>query len=193
MPRLRRAIPLAVAILLASAGYMLLSQRPKPPEPHDLMKEAETIFVLESPAFENNSEIPAKYSLRGGNKSPPLRWRGSPSEAAALVLIAYDPDAPGGTFCHWLLYNMPPNLTSLPEGMPAEAETPYGLQGVDDYGELGYGGPAPPPGSRHRYVFLLLALDRKLGLAAGATAEEVLEACRGHVIGYAVLLGYYGG
>lgn len=193
MAKLRYLVALAIVAALALAGYVLLSQRPEVPKPHDLIKEARTVFTLESPAFSNGSEIPAKYSLRGGNKSPPLRWRDAPPEAAAYVLIVYDPDAPGGIFYHWLLYNIPPELTSLPEGVPAEPETPYGLQGVNDYGRLGYGGPAPPPGSRHRYIFLLLALDRKLELAAGAAAEDVLKACKGHVIGYAVLLGYYGG
>jgi len=191
--RLKHLMALVAAITLILIGLILPSQRPGMPEPRDLIEEARTAFILESPAFGNGSEIPAKYSLRGDNKSPPLRWRGGPPETTAYALIVYDPDAPGGIFYHWLLYNIPPELTGLPEGVPAEAETPYGLQGVNDYGRLGYGGPAPPPGSRHRYVFLLLALDRKLELAAGATAGEVLRACKGHVIGYAVLLGYYGG
>jgi len=104
----------------------------------------------------------------------------------------YVPDAPKGIFYHWILYNIPAEVTCLPEGVSAVDKTPYGLQGVNDYGQIGYGGPSPPPGSKHRYIFLLLALDTELNLKPGASIDEVLKACEGHVIAYAELLGYYG-
>ena len=155
------------------------------------MSDVKSIFQLSSKTFSNNSFIPRRHTLDGDNLSPPLSWRGIPRDAVALTLIMYDPDAPGGIFYHWLLYNIPPNIAGLPEGLPRAGETQYGLQGRNDYGDIGYGGPYPPEGSRHRYIFLLLALDRKLDLAPGASPAEILEACRGHVIAYSILIGYY--
>jgi len=179
-----------VAVLAAFAYFALIGPGRAPIAPEDVVRGVGVKFELSSPAFAYGGDIPRKYSKEGADLSPPLSWRGVPG-AACYVLIVYDPDAPGGIFYHWLLYNMPANLTSLPEGVPKAAETPYGMQGVNSYGEIGYGGPYPPPGERHRYVFLLLALNARLPLGPGASAEEVLRACAGHVIAYAMLLGYY--
>ena len=103
----------------------------------------------------------------------------------------YDPDAPRGIFYHWIMYNIPSTVTSLPEGIPNKSETPYGIQGINSYGHVGYGGPHPPSGSKHRYIFLLLALDTKLTLKPKAATSEVLKACMGHMIAHAKLMGYY--
>lgn len=129
--------------------------------------------------------------LRWGDKSPPLSWEGALEGTASYVLIVYDPDAPGGTFYHWLLYNIPTDINELPEDLPHVGETEYGLQGRNDFGNIGYDGQRPPPGPAHRYVFLLLALNRRLDLPPGATPQEVLSACKGHVVAYAQLVGIY--
>ena len=186
-------ILVAGVIALCIVAYMLLLSRPSALSPESIVADVKEMFVLESVAFENGGEIPSKYSLKGENISPPLKWSGQPPNTVSLILIMYDPDAPGGIFYHWILYNIPNTLTSLPEGVPKAEETIYGLQGINSYGNIGYGGPSPPPGSRHRYVFLLLALDVRLSLEGGARVSEVLEACRGHIIAYAELSGYYSG
>lgn len=116
-------------------------------------------FVLKSPAFSNNGKIPRKYSRRGGNVSPPLTWENPPAGTRSYVLTVKDPDAPGGTFTHWVIFNIPGDLTRLPEGVPREKTLANGAQQArNDFRGTGYGGP-DPPGGTHRYVFRLIALD----------------------------------
>ena len=135
--------------------------------------------------------VPARYTCDGADVSPSVEWRGVPAGARSIVVVCYDPDAPRGTFVHWVVYNVPAGLPGLPEGLPRSgAVEGVGLQGVNDFGRLGYGGPCPPSGT-HRYVFLVLALDSELGLREGATAAEVLSEALPHVIGYGeVVLTY---
>ena len=180
-----------VVIIIIIGVYLTLPRRVEVRTPEDLIVNVKQTFTLESPAFKYGEDIPTKYSLEGENLSPPLIWRNAPANTVSYVLIMYDPDAPRGIFYHWILYNIPSTITSLPEGVPGKGETSYGLQGVNDYGSIGYGGPYPPSGSKHRYIFLILALDTKLPLKPGAKIQEVLTACSGHVIAYAKLLGYY--
>jgi hypothetical protein len=112
--------------------------------------------------------------------------------AESLALVCDDPDAPRGTWVHWVLYDLPPDLAGLPEGVPAGPEpAPGGTHGKNDFGRLAYGGPCPPRGNPHRYFFKLYALDARLGLAAGATKEEVLDAMQGHVLAQGELMGTY--
>ena len=184
-------IAVIVVVGLAIVWFYMGRGTPITSDPLVLVRGAKGSLRLASSAFSNGSMIPSKYSLEGEDLSPPLTWSGVPAEARSLVLIVFDPDAPRGTFYHWLLYNIPPSTTSLPEGVPKKGETPYGLQGRNDYGGIGYGGPYPPEGSRHRYVFLLMALDKELDLGPGASPSEVLKACEGHVIAYGLLVGYY--
>ncbi len=151
-------------------------------------------FRLYSPAFQNGERIPAKYTCDGEDVSPPLRWEEVPEGTKSLVLIVYDPDAPTGTFIHWVLYNIPATVNELPEGVPKDEPVVEGIgvQGMNDFGYIGYGGPCPPPGhGAHRYFFALHALDVELRVRPGARADEVLKAMKDHVIGYAVLMGTY--
>ncbi len=148
-------------------------------------------FVLSS-VFQNNTKIPVKYTCNGEDVSPPLTWKGQPESVVSYVLIVDDPDAPRGTFTHWVLYNIPGSLTSLPENVPKKSVTDYGLQGRNSFGRIGYGGPCPPPGKPHRYIFKLYALDVKLDLGAGATKKQVLRAMEGHIISQTTLIGLYG-
>ncbi len=148
-------------------------------------------FILSS-IFENNGKIPAKYTCDGDDVSPPLRWEGRPDGTASYVLIVDDPDAPIGVFTHWVLYNIPADLNSLPENIPKQKETKYGLQGRNDFGKIGYGGPCPPKGKPHRYFFKLYALDIKLNLPPGASKREVGKKMEGHILAQAQIIGLYG-
>ncbi|HEY6152716.1 MAG TPA: YbhB/YbcL family Raf kinase inhibitor-like protein [Candidatus Udaeobacter sp.] len=140
---------------------------------------------ITSSAFHEGGTIPAKFTCDGSDTSPPLQIVGVPSEAKSLVLIADDPDAPGGIFTHWLTWNIPPHTNSIPEG-----NAPEGVQGANDFGKSGYRGPCPPPGT-HRYSFKIFALDRELDLRAGAKRNQVDTAMKGHVIAQGELVGRY--
>jgi len=149
-------------------------------------------FELRSPAFEQGAAIPTEHACTGSNVSPPLAWRDPPEGTAAFALLVEDPDAPGGTWVHWVLYGIPPEKTELPREVPAVERPDEGMkQGRNDFRRTGYGGPCPPPGSRHRYLFRLFALDAPLGLAPGATRSDLLAAIRGHVLAEARLVGVF--
>jgi Raf kinase inhibitor-like YbhB/YbcL family protein len=143
---------------------------------------------VSSSAFADGGTIPERYSLLGGNVSPPLSWSGVPEDAVELAVLMQDPDAPSGTFTHWIVAGLAPSLDRLDEGaLPAGA-----VEGGNDFGEEGYGGPCPPPGhGRHRYVFRMLALDTELTLERGAGRRELERAMEGHVLGAAQLTGGY--
>ena len=138
-----------------------------------------------SSAFQEGGNIPSKFTCDGGNTSPPLQIAGVPSEAKTLVLIADDPDAPGGLFTHWLVWNIPPQTNSIAEG-----SAPKGVQGTNDFGKSGYGAPCPPSGS-HRYYFRVFALDHELTLPAGAKRSQLNGAMKGHVVAQGELMGRY--
>ncbi|MDQ3252789.1 MAG: YbhB/YbcL family Raf kinase inhibitor-like protein [Acidobacteriota bacterium] len=148
---------------------------------------------LTSSAFEEGQLIPAKYTCDGEDISPRLKWMGVPAEAVSLALIVEDPDAPSGTFDHWILFNLPPTEIELPEGVPATETLENGArQGQNGRGEVGYMGPCPPPETgTHRYFFKLYALDAELGKKAKATKAEVLSAMEGHILDEASLMGTY--
>lgn len=146
---------------------------------------------ITSAAFQDGGLIPQKYTCDGEDVSPPLAWTDPPRETQSIALIADDPDAPRGTWVHWVIYDLPPDARELSEGVPPAETLPNGAkQGRNDFGKIGYGGPCPPRGT-HRYFFKLYALDRKLGLPAGKTKQELLEAMRGHVLTEAQLMGRY--
>ncbi len=151
-------------------------------------------FSLTSTAFEEGAAIPVKHTCDGADVSPTLAWSGAPQGTASFALIADDPDAPAGTWVHWVLYDLPGTVSRLPENM-AKAETlpdlGGALQGRNDFRRTGYGGPCPPPGPAHRYFFKLYALDAKLGLKAGAPKKDVEAAMKGHVLGTVQLMGTY--
>lgn len=149
-------------------------------------------FELLSAAFRSGGDIPVRHTCDGPDLSPPLRWSDPPPGTRSLALIVDDPDAPGGTWVHWVLYAMPGTLRELPEGVPARDTVPgVGTQGLNDFRKVGYGGPCPPPGRPHRYVFRLYALDTELALPARRTRADLVRAMEGHVIGQAELIGRY--
>lgn len=141
---------------------------------------------ISSTAFEDGGTIPDQYSKEGGNKRPPLRFQDIPSDAKSLVIIVDDPDAPNGTFTHWLAFNIPTSVREI-----AENTTSVPMQeGRNDYGQSSYGGPKPPSGE-HRYYFKLYALDDRLSLQRGVSRLQLEEAMIGHVIGEAECVGRF--
>ncbi len=146
---------------------------------------------LSTTAFEPGGMIPARYTCDGDDISPDLVWQDLPGGAASLALVCDDPDAPAGTWVHWVYYDIPATVERLPAGVPArERPASGGVQGTNDFRRLGYGGPCPPKGT-HRYFFNLYALDSILGLAPGATKKQLLKAMAGHVLAHAELMGRY--
>ena len=140
---------------------------------------------ITSSAFQQGGNIPSKFTCDESDTSPPLQITGIPSNAKMLVLIADDPDAPGGLFTHWLVWNIPAQTSSIAQG-----SEPKGVHGTNDFGKPGYKGPCPPPGT-HRYSFKIFALDRELDLHTGAKRSQVDVAMKGHVIGQGELVGRY--
>lgn len=140
-----------------------------------------------------DGKVPTEYTCDGEDASPPLEWTAPPSGTKSFALTATDPDAPAGTFTHWILFNLPASATSLPKGLPKKGQLSDGSeQGRNDFGKLGYGGPCPPPGNPHRYVFTLYALDRLLDATAGAVRSQVEKAMGGHVLAHGELTARYG-
>ena len=149
-------------------------------------------FVLESKAFKSGESIPRRHTCEGEDLSPALYWSEPPAGTRSLALIADDPDAPVGTWVHWVLYNLEPGLRGLPEGVSkAEEVQAVGKQGLNDFRKVGYGGPCPPPGKPHRYFFRLYALDTSLAVNPRATKQEVERAMKGHILAQTDLMGRY--
>lgn len=149
-------------------------------------------LTVTSSAFREGQSIPAKYTCQGEDVSPPLQWDAPPEGTKSLALICDDPDAPVGTWVHWVLYGLPPGTRQLPERVPARETLPDGArQGVNDFRRVGYGGPCPPPGKPHRYFFKVYALDRAVDLPPRATKAQLLQAISGHVLAEGQLMGTY--
>jgi Raf kinase inhibitor-like YbhB/YbcL family protein len=185
-------------MLLASAGCWRTDSLPAE-DPGRLT------IQLRSPAFAEGGMIPKTFTCDGSDRSPPLEWSGVPGSARALALICDDPDAPGGTWSHWVVFNLPSQVKALREGVPAEEtipeastegsgpvveKLPQARQGKNDFGKTGYGGPCPPSGT-HRYFFRLYALDTRLELGSTATRAEVFKAIEGHILAEGRLMGKY--
>ena len=148
-------------------------------------------FELTSAAFSPGEPIPEQYTCDGDDISPPLQWSEPPPGTQSCALIADDPDAPAGTWVHWVLYNLPGQARSLPQALSADPELSDGSRnGSNSWQRLGYGGPCPPSGT-HRYFFKLYALDATLDLAAGETKESLLAAMEGHILAQTELMGTY--
>lgn len=145
------------------------------------------IFKLSSPAFNNKERIPPKYTCSGNDLSPTLEWTNAPQSTKFFALIMDDPDAPSGTWDHWVIYNIPSNITKLPE---AEIDTVIKLAN-NSWGKKSYNGPCPPPGKEHRYFFKLYALDDFIELASDANKHDLLEAMNGHILAQTELIGIY--
>ncbi len=182
-----RGLVLSVLLICASwwgrpaAG---LAQK-NPPKPSG--------FQLKSTGFENGGKIPKEYTCEGADLSPALSWLHPPAGAQSFVLLVDDPDAPSGTWVHWVVYNLAGRLRGVPAHVPKGNHLAQGgLQGKNDFGWTGYGGPCPPPGPAHHYHFKLYALDEKLDLPPGASEKEVLNAMKGHVLGEAQIIALFG-
>ena len=148
---------------------------------------------LNSSAIEPGAMIPRQHTCDGKDASPPLRWIGAPQGSKGFALICDDPDAPMGTWVHWVIYSIPETADRLPEAVPATDRLEDGtLQGINDFGRIGYGGPCPPRGKPHRYFFRLYALNEQLSLRKGLTKKELLKEVEGHVLETAALFGLYG-
>ena len=148
---------------------------------------------LGSTAFGEGANIPKQYTEDGKNVSPSLRWSDPPKETKSLALICDDPDAPRGTWVHWVIFNLPASQHELEEGVPPQEELHNGArQGKNDFGRIGYGGPAPPRGKPHRYFFKLYALSTLLELAPGSTKDQLIAAMKGHVLAEGQHMGQYG-
>ncbi len=171
----------------AQLGELVIEQKI-----NELLKDKPATIKVKSPAFNYGERIPDKYTCEGLDQSPPIMIENVPSNVKSLVLIVYDPDAPKGVFYHWILYNIPSNLTFLPENIPKTPTTVYGSQGVNDFGKIGYNGPCPPPGhGTHRYYFLVIALDETINIEPGSELDEVLENIKNHVLAYGYTMGTY--
>jgi Raf kinase inhibitor-like YbhB/YbcL family protein len=147
---------------------------------------------LTSPDFRNGEVIPARHTCDADDRSPALAWSGVPVETRCFALICDDPDAPRGTWVHWLLYNLPAEAVELGPGVPRLPELPSGArQGNNDSGVVGYSGPCPPPGKPHRYFFRLHALDTMPKIPPGVNRADLEEAMAGHVLAVGTLMGTY--
>ena len=148
-------------------------------------------FEIKSTAFQQDGMIPFRFTCDGEDASPGLTWSDPPKGTRSFALICDDPDAPMGTWVHWVVYNIPSDNRGLEESYPNDRKQPDGtLQGMTDFRKVGYGGPCPPGGT-HRYYFKLYALDTVLSLSPGATKKELLEAMKGHQLAEAQLMGRY--
>jgi Raf kinase inhibitor-like YbhB/YbcL family protein len=174
---------LALGVLLGVMAVSFLACAPKE-------TRAPASLVVRSSAFSAGGEIPARFTCEGPNGSPELSWSGIPAGAKSLALLCDDPDAPVGTWVHWVLYDLPASERGLPEGIQAAAP-PGARHGKNSWDREGYGGPCPPPGKPHRYFFRLYALDTPLGLPAGAIKDQVLKAMEGRVLARGELMGTY--
>ena len=144
-----------------------------------------------STAFKHGGMIPAEYTCDGANVSPALKWDSAPEGTKTIALISDDPDAPMGTWVHWVLYNLPPEKRELPENFPEDETLPDGTrQGMTDFGKAGYGGPCPPSGT-HRYYFKIYALDSMIDSATVLDKKALLEKMKGHILAEGQLMGRY--
>ena len=155
---------------------------------------AVNVFALEikSPVLAQKGYIPSNYTCDGANISPEISWSDVPDNTQSLVLICDDPDASFNTWIHWVVYNIPAEVKKLEEGLPKTAKLDNGaMQGINDFGEVGFGGPCPPAGKAHRYFFRLYALDAMLKLETAATRKDVEKAMVGHILGETNIHGLY--
>jgi Raf kinase inhibitor-like YbhB/YbcL family protein len=184
------AVLLAVFCLVVALPAGCGSGEQPPPEGG---MEGEMALSISSTAFLEEDSIPSKYTCEGQDISPPLAWGEPPEGTQSFALIVDDPDAPGGMFTHWVIFNVPSDYRELPEAVPTQDRLSSGaLQGKNDFGRIGYGGPCPPPGHPHRYRFTLYALDQSLDLKAGISKKrQVLNAMQGRILAQGQLTGIY--
>jgi len=174
--------------LLLFAGC---SNRIQQPAPATTANDPATIR-LSSDAFADGQAIPDKYTCHGQDISPPMQWSGAPSQTKSIALTCEDPDAPSGTFTHWVIFDVPATVAGLSENVSKTAKLPDGSdQGRNSFGNTGYNGPCPPGGKAHHYIFKVYALDTTVTLDSGASREDLLKAIDGHVLAQGELTGTY--
>ena len=186
----------SISVIVVLGLFLLLflgcaGRQPQIAQPANTPKQEKVEIKLTSAAFKDGEPIPRAYTCDGANISPPLEWSGVPKSAKTIVIVCDDPDAPGGTWVHWVLYNLPADNIGVVENLPAtETLKAGGFQGKNDFGKTAYGGPCPPSGT-HRYFFKIYALDSELPLKAGATRAELMKAMEGHIVVQGQLMGTY--
>lgn len=182
----RAAVMLAVLVLCALAVLLLRQRRASP-----AAVQAGPSMQVTSSSFSDGALIPARFTCDGDNLSPDLAWSGAPTATKAFALILHDPDAPVD-FTHWLVYNIPADVRQVAEGASNRGAMPPGSsEGKNDFARMGYGGPCPPPGKAHHYLFRVLALDSNLGLPGGASREQFDSATEGHIVSQGQIVGLY--
>ena len=189
---LKGAITIAILILVIGlAVFFLVYPVGLTPSLESTGTRHVVSIAVSSPTLKPNERIDERYTCEGDDVSPPLKWSGYPADSKSFVVIMEDPDAPGGVFTHWVVYNIPASVSELPEALPAIDKLDNGIyQGINDFGKIGYGGPCPPDGT-HRYFFKLYALDMMLEIGSGATKEALLQAINDHVLAETELMGTY--
>ncbi len=186
--RSMRKLVLAPAIAICIVALLTVCSRDER-DATPVVPSADAAIVLSSTAFEHESAIPRRHTCDGDDVSPPLAWTGVPDTARSLALIVDDPDAPKGTWVHWVLYNLTADTNELGEG--ASTDQVAAVDGKNDFGRVGYGGLCPPSGSEHRYFFNLYALDSSLSLAPAASKAALVSAMEGHILAQGTLTGKY--
>ncbi len=188
-----RATGMVAASAMVAGILLSCGSRTSALDSAGLEKGAAMGFVLKSSTLTPNDPIPRKFTCDGDDVSPPLAWDAAPAGTRSFSLVTEDPDAPGGTFVHWVLYDVPATARTLPENLSREKSLPDGSrQGRNGFGQIGYGGPCPPPGPAHRYYFRLYALDADLNLAPGASRADLDRAMKGKILAQAELMSRYG-
>jgi len=181
---------LIIALLVLFSGC--ISDQPE----QEIQTDEDTIMEqisISSDAFNNGSSLPVEYTCDGEDRSPALSWDTVPAGTHSIALIVDDPDAPGKTWIHWVIYNIPANTTGLPAAVPKNKTLDDGsLQGTNDFGRIGYDGPCPPPGKPHRYFFKVYALDTTLSLKSGAIKSQLEAAMSEHILAQGEMVGEYG-
>jgi Raf kinase inhibitor-like YbhB/YbcL family protein len=180
-----------IALLLTILSVLSIALACGPKEPITV-KEGKMEISLSSTAFKDGERIPTKYTCEGQDISPPLEWGEPPPGTRAFALIMDDPDAPGGVFTHWVIFNIASDSRKLAEAISTQGQLlGDALQGKNDFGRTGYGGPCPPPGRPHRYQFTLYALNQPLDLKAGISKKQLLSAMQDHILAQGQLTGTY--
>lgn len=186
----RLALRLALGLLLVSG--VNFATRSEAQAADDKAKPKVEILTVTSKSIKEGQSVPKIHTADGKDTSPDLAWTKPPTTAQSVAVTCEDPDAPGGTWFHWIVFNLPATTTNLPENLPKkETLTNGGIQGKNDFGKIGYNGPSPPKGEEHHYNFKVFALDRKLELPPAANKKQFYEALSGHVVGRGKLAGIY--
>lgn len=183
---------LFLLVVVFSVGWILVERRESRAE--IIAADTEAQLKISSASFSDGGEIPSKFTCNGANISPELALSAPPTATKSLAIIEDDPDAPLGSFVHWIVFNLPPGLHELPEGVSVKPEQLQGArQGINNFDNVGYGGPCPPAGKPHHYLLRVYALDTVLSLPEGATKKQVTQAANEHVLAEGKLVGLYGG